>query len=46
MMYPLVRDLAAKGAPLRVPVSGACRLLGFSKQSYYKWVRNPVSDRN
>ena len=46
MMYPLVRDLAAKGAPLRVPVSVACRVLGFSKQSYYKWGRNPISDRD
>jgi len=46
MMYPLVRDLAAKGAPFRVPVVVACRVLGFSKQSYYKWVANPVSDRD
>jgi len=45
-MYPLVRDLAAKGAPFRVPVVVACRVLGFSKQSYYKWVANPVSDRD
>jgi hypothetical protein len=30
-MYPLVRDLAGKNAPLRVPVAVTCRVLGFSK---------------
>lgn len=46
MMYPLVRDLAAKGAPLRVPITVACRVLGFSPQAFHKWVKNPVSDRD
>lgn len=46
MMYPLVRDLAAKDAPVRVPVSVACRVLGFSKQSYYRWGRTPISERD
>ena len=36
-MYPLVRDLAVKGAPIRVPITVARRVLGFSKQGYYKW---------
>lgn len=45
MMYPLVRELAAAGAPIRVPVAVTCRVLGFSKQGYYKWVRQPVADR-
>lgn len=42
MMYPLVRDLAAAG----IPVAVACRVLGFSKQAYYKWCARPVSDRD
>jgi putative transposase len=42
MKYPLVRDLAADG----VPVAVTCRVLGFSKQAYYKWERQPVSRRN
>lgn len=46
MMYPLVRDLAAPGSPVRVPVVVACRVLGFSKQGYYRWLKNPVSDRD
>jgi hypothetical protein len=33
MTYPLVLDLAAPDAPVRVPVVVACRMLGFSKQS-------------
>lgn len=45
MMYPLVRDLAAAGAPIRVPVAVTCRVLGFSRQAYYKWCKQPVSDR-
>lgn len=42
MMYPLVGDLAADG----IPVSLTCRVLGFSKQAYFKWRANPVSDRD
>lgn len=42
MMYPLVTDLAADG----VPVVVVCRVLGFSKQAYYKWRANPVTDRD
>lgn len=42
MMYPLVTDLAAEG----IPVVVTCRVLGFSKQAYYKWRANPVSDRD
>lgn len=45
MMFPLVRDLAATGAPIRVPVAVTCRVLGFSKQAYYQWVKHPVTDR-
>lgn len=39
---PLVRDLAGDG----IPVAVTCRVLGFSKQAFYKWLRDPVSDRD
>lgn len=42
MMYPLVRDLAADG----IPVVVTCRVLGFSKQAFYKWRANPVTQRD
>ena len=45
MIYPLVKEIAAVGAPVRVPVAVACRVLGFSKQGYYKWLKQPVSAR-
>lgn len=46
MIYPLVREMAAAGAPVRVPVAVACRVLGFSTQGYYKWRKQPVSQRD
>jgi putative transposase len=42
MMYPLVRDLAAD----TVPVAVTCRVLGFSKQAFYKWLAEPVCRRD
>lgn len=42
MSYPLVRDLAAE----KIPVAVTCRVLGFSKQAYYKWRAKPVSQRD
>ncbi|GAA3856616.1 hypothetical protein GCM10022380_87650 [Amycolatopsis tucumanensis] len=42
MMYPLVLDLAGDG----IPVTVTCRVLGFSKQAFYKWKVKPVSDRD
>lgn len=42
MRCPLVGDLAAEG----IPVAVTCRVLGFSKQAYYKWKTNPVSQRD
>jgi len=42
MTYPLVTDLAADG----VPVAVTCRVLGFSKQGYYRWKANPVAERD
>jgi hypothetical protein len=46
MMYPLVRELAATGAPVRVPVAVTCRVLKIAKQPFYRWLRDPVSDRD
>ncbi len=42
MIYPLVRDLASDGIPVKV----TCRVLGFSPQGFYKWRAHPVSDRD
>jgi transposase InsO family protein len=42
MMYPLVLDLAADG----IPVAVTCRVLGFTTQAFYKWHKNPVSQRD
>jgi putative transposase len=42
MSFPLVRDLAAEGFPVRL----TCGVLGFSTQSYYKWLAEPVSQRD
>ena len=42
MMYPLVLDLAADS----IPVTVTCRVLGFSKQAFYKWKANPISQRD
>ncbi len=46
MMYPLVLDLAAKDAPVRVPVAVTCRVLGFSKQAFSQWCKDPVTQRD
>jgi putative transposase len=42
MRYPLVPGLAASG----IPVAVTCRALGFSKQAFYAWKNNPVSQRD
>lgn len=42
MRYPLVLDLAADS----IPVAVTCRVLGFTKQAFYKWRRNPVTQRD
>ena len=42
MMYPLVLDLAAD----HIPVAVTCRVLGLSKQAFYKWKADPVSQRD
>lgn len=42
MIYPLVLELADD----RTPVAVACRVLGFSKQAFYRWRADPVTDRD
>ncbi|MBU1250792.1 MAG: DDE-type integrase/transposase/recombinase [Actinobacteria bacterium] len=46
MIYPLVLELAAPGAPVRVPVAVTCRVLKIAKQPYYRWLADPVSQRD
>ena len=46
MIYPLVRELAATSAPIKVPVAVTCRVLKIAKQPYYRWLRSPLSDRD
>jgi putative transposase len=41
MSYPLVRDLAAEGIPVRL----TCGVLGHSAQAYYAWLSAPISQR-
>ena len=45
MIYPLVRELATTGARVRVPIAVTCRVLGFSEQAYYQWLKAPRSAR-
>ena len=42
MTFPLVRDLATDG----IPVTVTCGILGFSRQAYYAWLADPVTDRD
>ena len=42
MSYPLVRELAAEGIPVRL----TCRVLGFSTQAFYKWCKHPICNRD
>jgi putative transposase len=42
MMFPLVRDLAAEGIPVRL----TCGVLGFTPQAFYKWRARPCSERD
>lgn len=46
MMYPLVRELAARDPKTRIPVVVTCRVLGFTTKAYYKWLQQPCSDRD
>jgi putative transposase len=42
MKFPLVRDLAERGFPVRL----TCGVLGFSTQAFYKWRAHPMCDRD
>ena len=42
MKFPLVRDLAAEGFPVRL----TCGVLGFSPQAFYRWQAQPVCRRD
>lgn len=42
MKYPLVIDLQRDG----IAVALTCEVLGFSKQAFYKWKANPITDRD
>ena len=46
MMYPLVLELAATDAPIRVPVTVTCTVLGFSTTASYKWRATPACARD
>ena len=43
MIYLLVRELAAAGARVRVPVAVTCRVLKIARQPYYRWLAGPVT---
>ena len=45
-MCPRVQEMAAVGAPVRVPVAVALRVLNLSRQGYYQWETSPVSRRD
>ena len=38
--------MAAASTPVRVPVAVACRVLSLSRQGYYKWLTDPVCQRD
>ena len=37
-----MNELAASG----IPIAKTLKVLGFSRQAFYEWQRNPVSDRD
>jgi putative transposase len=42
MMFPLVTECARDG----IGVTVSCRVLGFSRQAYYRWLADPVCKRD
>lgn len=42
MMFPLVTECARDG----IAVTVSCRVLGFSRQAYYRWLADPVCQRD
>lgn len=45
MMFPLLRELAVQEDPIRVPVTVTCRVLDLCRQQYYRWLKDPVTER-
>ena len=43
MMYPLVRELKEHE---RIPVALTCQVLKLCRQAYYRWLKNPCSERD
>ncbi|WP_373142363.1 hypothetical protein [Mycobacterium marinum] len=43
-LYPLLKELAAIGTPIRVPVTVPCRVLQLHRQHYHTWLACPISD--
>ena len=41
MMFPLVRELAVDG----IPVTVTCRVLNLCRAQYYRWLNQPISNR-
>ncbi|EPQ77556.1 Transposase [Mycobacterium marinum MB2] len=39
-----MKELAAAGAPIRVPVAVSCRVLKLHRQRYCAWLSCPVAD--
>lgn len=42
MSYPLVQELRAEGIPVKL----VCEVLGFSRQAFYEWEKQPCCDRD
>ena len=46
IVFPLVREMAAAGAPIRVPVAVAVLGPGSIHPGYYKWLKEPLCQRD
>ena len=42
-LYPFVSELTAIGAPIRVPIAVACKVLILHRQHYYAWLAQSVT---
>lgn len=43
MIYPVMRELAVTGAPVRVPVTVTCRVSAIAEQPVYRRLKGPAS---
>ncbi len=46
MLYRLVLELSATGAPNRVPIAVACRMSKIARQPFYRWLKDSVPARD